>query len=288
MKSSQIAYFGIPGSYTYLAARQYFEGNLQDSSTFLSTQNFKEIFSMLTTTNAKYAVVPIENSLAGSVYDVYDLLWEYKSFAIGEIYVRIEHNLLVLPDHSISKEDRLKKIRKVISHSKAIEQCQNFLGYNKSIEQAVFSDTARAAQHVRDSKDMTLAAIASKESARIYGLQILANNIEDNKFNFTRFLILSSELDSPVAKNKCSLIFSLPHTPQSLTKALNVISDDKINITKIESRPIHGKPFEYVFYVDFEFQESNLEYVESCLSKLEEKTLNLKLLGLYQKAKVSS
>lgn len=284
MARNMVTYFGIPGSYSYIAARQYFgEGTDYDGSS-----NFRGIFESVTKDKVKFGVVPVENTLAGSVYEVFDLLWEFELKALGEVHARIEHSVLAIPQENMSSEALLKEVTKIFSHSKALEQCQKFLELNPHIEPVVFSDTARAAKFVIQSGDCKFAAIASSEAATLYGLRTIATNVEDNPHNFTRFLILGKEPIASQVPNKCSLIFTLPHLPQSLLKALNVMAHDKINIAKVESRPIHGKPFEYVFYVDFEFEEAHLEIAKQCVEMVREKTLNFKLLGFYPRAKIPS
>lgn len=267
----QVAYQGIKGSFSYLAMQEFFVKQVKGKG----KKSFRQIFESLLIKEVDYAIVPVENTLAGSIYEVYDLFWEFPFHVLGEISHKISHNLL-----SNGNEDDLTT---VYSHPKALEQCTGYFEDHPRIEKVAYSDTAGAAQHVADSKDPTLGAIASREAAELYGLKILRTNIEDNPFNYTRFLVLSREVPKESSGNKCSLIFTLPHLPQSLLRALECIADDKLNISKIESRPIHGKPFEYVFYIDIEFSAGDLPLMRSKLDLFRGKANQLKVLGFYTK-----
>jgi prephenate dehydratase len=278
MKIIKVAYHGIRGSFTYLAALNHFQNN----AVLESHARFSDIFQNLDAGIIAFGVIPIENSLAGSVHENYDLLWRYDLKIVGEIYLKISHNLLALPS-SIESVARLKTIKKVFSHPKAIEQCERFFNENPHIEKVLSPDTASAAKLVAESNDITLAAIASTQACSEYGLQTISQHLEDNPSNITRFVVLSREISETSISNKCSIIFTLPHIPQSLFHALEVISDSLINITKIESRPIHGKPFEYAFYVDFEFNQDNKAQVNEVIKKFGKKVLSLKILGFYER-----
>ncbi len=275
---NSVAYQGIEGSFSFLAMQEYFKlkTNQLPASTF-GQSRFKDIFKALESNHVNTAVIPIENSLAGSVYEIYDLLLDFNCFVTGEYYFKVRHCLLGI-------DTEISSLKKVFSHPKAIEQCEIFFDKNSAIEKSVFSDTARAAKFVSESKDPSYAAIASKQAGEIYGLKVIKDNLEDNPHNFTRFLILSNSADSKEPADKCSIIFSLPHTPQSLFMALEQISDPKINISKIQSRPIHGKPFEYAFYIDFDFSNLDFDFVKIQIEKFKEKVNFFKNLGYYKKA----
>jgi prephenate dehydratase len=273
-ENTNVAYQGIEGSFSNLAMLEYFKGQVEGRG----QTNFKSIFTSLNEGASKHAIVPVENSLAGSVYEIYDLLLDFECHVIGEHYYKVNHALLSPPGGSAAK------IERIYSHPKALEQCQNYFSQNPALEKIFYSDTASAAKFVSESKNPKYAAIASKQAAKLYNLELIKENIEDNPHNYTRFLILSAGPSYLPSADKCSLIFTLPHKPQSLFKAIEFLSDQKINICKIESRPIHGKPFEYVFYIDFDFENPNLEFVKSQLKKFQEKVNFYKLLGLYKKA----
>ena len=196
--------------------------------------------------------------------------------------MRIEHHLLGLPGES--REEAFKSLKKVISHQKALEQCLKIFEAYPDLERAIHSDTAGAAKIVREGKDPAIGAIASREAAALYGLQILRENIEDDPFNFTRFVVvargdnlMSAEESSRF--NKCSLLFCLPHVAGSLASFLARISARGLNLTRIESRPIAGRPFEYNFYVDIEGDEGTLE---GEIPALRESTTELRVLGIYR------
>ena len=241
-------------------------------------KSFQDIFKSLSSGKVDYAIVPLENSLAGSIYDIYDLLWEHDCFAIGEHYYKVEHCLLGLANS-------VDKVKRVYSHPKALEQCGKFLDNYTDIEKIALASTADSAKYVAETLDPLLAAIAAKEAAELYNLKVLKFNLEDNPLNYTRFLILSASNKTVSSADKCSVIFTLPHEPQSLLKAMQAIAEKTINITKIESRPIHGKPFEYVFYIDVEYDSMRPELIETSLALFREKTNSYKVLGFYRKGR---
>jgi len=287
MPISKIAYQGIPGSFTYQAAQEYFKDNVE----FIGKNSFREIFSSINSGETEFAVLPIENSLAGSVFESYDLLWENDVNVIGEVFHKVVHNLIALPtgDSSgkkLSAESRINGLLKVYSHPKALEQCSRFFDKNPHIEKVLYSDTASAAKMVSEKSDKTLAAIASYEAAKLYGLEILAEHLEDNPHNITRFLVITKDKVREEGANKGSLIFTLPHIPQSLFRAMQILSQEKINVTKIESRPIHGKPFEYVFYVDFEFTENQVDFAKKMIEEFQKLVPSCRMLGFFKAAKL--
>ncbi len=273
-----ITYQGVPGSYSHITAVKYFGTD----HTFIGTKAFKEIFENLKSGKADKAVVPVENTLAGTVYENYDYLNSYPVYASGEKNLKIEHQLLGIPTND-SLEDRLRKIKKVYSHIKALEQCSHFFDEHPWIDETVYSDTAGAAKMVAEQKDYSIAAIASKTAADLYKLDILKSNIEDDAGNYTRFLVIGPKEENILDANKCSLILTISHIPGSLYMALGTFADNKMNLTKIESRPIHGKPFEYVFYVDLEFKKEDFDHVKKVIeTELPAVTQTLKILGFYK------
>ena len=273
-----IAYQGVPGSFSYITAQEQFGKD----HNFIGTKEFREIFEHLQAGRAERAVIPVENTVAGSIYENYDYLSRYNAHVIGERTLKVEHYLLGIKTND-DKESRLKKITKVYSHIKALEQCESFLQNHHWMEKIVYSDTAGAAQMVSEKKDPANAAIASNLAAEIYHLDILAANIEDNHENFTRFLVISSTPSETVGGNKCSLILTLPHIPGSLYEALGIFAKHSMNLTKLESRPIIGKPFEYNFYIDIEFQAADYERIKEVINtEFKQKTQTLKILGFYQ------
>lgn len=274
-KNKKIVYQGIEGSYSYLAGIKYFGSK----NIFIGVNNFKEIFKNVEERKADFGVVPIENSIAGSVYENFDNLNKFKVKVIGEFYLKIEHNLLGIKA-KLPFNLRIKFIKKIYSHPKALEQCNKFLDKYPYIEKIAYSDTASAAKLVSELNDITIACIASKECAKIYNLEILKENIQDNRNNLTRFLIISSKQINIPHANKASIIFTLPHIPGSLYNALKIFAEFKINLTKIESRTIPEKASEYFFFVDFIFSKDvNLNYV---LKEFKKKVNRIKILGIYE------
>jgi prephenate dehydratase len=272
-----IAYQGIPGSFSHLAAFKHFgEGHI-----WHGTSRFAEIFKAVHDETADLGIIPLENSLAGSVYENYDLLSNNGLHIVAEEYLRVEHNLLGLPDDNALLSDRLRAITTVYSHPKALEQCTAFFEAHPWMQPAAHSDTARAALHVSESSSRSFAAIASCEAASIYGLAVLKRNIEDNPFNVTRFVVISKRQSIPTQANKCSIIFTAAHEPGSLFRTLAVLAEAKVNLTKLESRPIPEHPFEYNFYVDFCFTTGESDKIEKVLLKFKKNTIRLTTLGYY-------
>lgn len=268
--SLRVAFQGEIGAYSEQAARHYFAGGL----CLQPARDFRSLFALLQEGKINAAVVPIENSLAGSVHENYDLLLKHKLPIIGETYLRISHHLLVLPGVSKSA------VRRVISHPQAIEQCRAFLDNWPGVEVAAAYDTAGSAKLVREQGLRDTAAIASIQAAEEYQLEILASEIETNRQNFTRFLILAREASPPEAGGKTSIVFSMKDIPGALFKSLAVFALRDINLLKIESRPLLGKPFDYFFYVDFEGSIRETR-IQKALSHLEETTSFLQILGSY-------
>lgn len=282
----KVVFQGKEGAFSHIAGIKFFG----ERNTFYGVENFEDIFLALKTNKADFGIVPIENSIAGSVYENYDLLIKYKFFIAGELYLKISHNLLGIKTDISPLSKRLKVIKKVFSHYKALEQCNKFFRKHPWMEKVDCGDTAGAALLVSNSQNISYGAIASKFSAKIYDLDILLENIEDNQANYTRFLIIQKE--KPAVNNsrsfqKCSLAFSLRHKPGSLYRTLGIFAQRGINLTKIESRPINGKPFEYLFYLDFEFLKGKdkINLFTEIINELKKETKKIFVLGLYNKGK---
>ena len=277
-----VAYLGIPGAYSHQAAIAFNGGD----ATLLGYQSFAEVFGAVSQGYANVGIVPIENTLAGSIYENYDLIDKHRSTVTGEQYLRIEHSLLVAPElGGVALAEVKKTLVKVYSHPKALEQCNTFLAENPHIEPVAWSDTASAAQFVSETGDPTVAAIASLMAGEVYGLQTAVSNLENNRQNYTRFIAFTRH-DETIEKavqnaNKCSVVLYLPHTSGTLQKALQVLADTACNLTKIESRPLIGKPFEYLFYLDFGFAESSIP-VDQVIKSLEKYSGTCTMLGMYK------
>jgi prephenate dehydratase len=241
---------------------------------------FKDLFQSLKHQHADYGIMAIENLVAGSILPNYNLLRESNNKIIGEIYLRIIQNLVVLPGQTIDQ------ITEVYSHPMAILQCQKFFEEYPHIRLIESVDTALSAKEIAEKKLKNIGAISSSQAAQKYGLEIIAESIETNKVNYTRFLILADkdeqiEYDEEV--NKSSLQFALAHEIGSLAKILSIFSYFNINLTKIHSIPILGKEWEYFFYVDVEF--SDYKMYRHSLESIKPFTSEMAILGEYHKGK---
>lgn len=274
---SIIVHIGKPGSFSHTAARALYGID----HTYMGCKSFKEVFRNVSEGHAELGVVPIENSLAGSIYENYDLFNKYPVHICAEQYLKVEHCLLC-KKKDIADGKRLQEIETVYSHPKALEQCQSFFEKHAWMKPTIALDTATAASQVASSSDMTLAAIGSLESAHLYRLHVLADHVEDDRYNFTRFVYITKQETVDPQANKCSLQLEVRHKPGSLVKLLQVLHEQSLNMTKIESRPIHGRPFEYRFYLDFEFNQGSVVSAKEVIEKMRTSCLHLNVLGMYQ------
>jgi prephenate dehydratase len=257
-----ITYQGVKGSFSYLTALRLFG----ESCEFKGFPTFKEAFEAVENGAANLALLPIENTLAGTIYETLDLLNEGCLKIIGVTNTRIEHSLIGLPDANLSG------IYKVLSHPKALAQCTRFLSEHPHMKAVSHYDTAGSAKDVASGKDPMVAAIAHSIVADIYGLKVLVEGIEDHKENYTRFFLLSKEESKG---KKCSLCFTLEHREGSLAEMLATLARYGVNLTYIVSRPLIGKPFEYMFYVDLETPDPHI------VETIGKKVNSLKVLGHY-------
>ncbi|HJU59734.1 MAG TPA: prephenate dehydratase [Nitrososphaeraceae archaeon] len=268
-KRLRIAFQGERGAYSEMATILKFP-----ESTAIPLKSFHDVFETVINDLNDLAVVPIENSIEGSVNETYDLLLQDQIYISGEIFQRINHCLIVNKDY--------KKIMNVYSHPQALGQCRNYIE-SKKLEPIPMYDTAGAVKFIKENKMIRSAAIASRRAAEIYEMEILEEGIEDKKNNFTRFFVLSKQpLTKPSGKDRTSIIFSLEHKPGSLYNILKEFSQQNLNLTKIESRPTKETPWEYYFYVDFD-GHYNDEKVMLTLNRIKIQTKFFKLLGSYPK-----
>jgi prephenate dehydratase len=268
----KVAFQGELGAYSELATYEIFG----EDTEVLPKETFDEIFEAVASGEADRGVIPIENSLAGSIHENYDLLLKHDLQITAELKLRIAHNLIA------NEGATIESIKKVFSHPQAISQCKSFFADKKWIALVNVYDTAGAAKMVRDSGSTDVAAIASSQAARDYGLNILASGIESNHLNYTRFLALSKEPGIKSDNSKTSIVFSTRNIPGALFKSLSVFALRDIDLYKIESRPVPGSPWEYMFYVDFDGDIRDEKTVKA-LSHLEEIASYLKCLGSYPK-----
>lgn len=268
----KVAFQGERGAYSELAVIQFFP-----NSTPIPARSFQEVIETLLSGLSDYAVVPIENSIEGSVNEVYDLLLQSNLFVIGETYQRIHHCLI-----AIKGTDR-GSLKEVYSHPQALAQCRHYLN-EKKLDPVPVYDTAGAVKMIKLGQNKNAAAIASKRAAEIYGMEILDMGIEDRKNNFTRFFILSRDPThtKPTGNDGTSIIFSVKHAPGSLVNILSEFARREINLTKIESRPTKKTPWEYNFFTDFEGHVLDAR-IRDVLTVIEPKTAFVKILGSYKK-----
>jgi len=264
------AFLGEPGTYSHRACHQFF-GSEVDA---VSKPAFRSIFEAVKTGEANFGVVPLENSLAGSIHANYDLLLEYDLRIIGELTLRIIHHLIAHPG------TRLEDIQRVLSQAQAFQQCGRFLETHGNWELVPVKDTASAVKAISAGRNRGDAAIGSKEAAEIYHMAVIEEGIETDPRNYTRFVIVGTEPLKKGPYGKSSLIFSTDHQPGSLFEVLKVFAENSINLVKLESRPIHGKPWEYMFYADVE-ADAEAETFQPILNRLIKRTDFLKILGSY-------
>lgn len=263
-----VAFQGEPGAYSEQAIFGYFG----DVNTF-PCESFDDVFTAVNAGTCDYGLIPIENSLAGSIHQNYDHLLRNNLFINGEYFLRVRHCLISFP--GVKKEE----ITKVISHTQALGQCANYLK-KLGVKVEPEYDTAGSVKILKSAGIRTTAAIASQRAAEIYGMQILEKGIEDNPENFTRFLSISKNQIQPTTSAKTTIVFTLQHQPGALFKALSVFALRDIDLTKIESRPLAGTPWNYLFYVDI-IGSIEDEKVNRALNHLGEYALMLRVFGSY-------
>ena len=268
----KIAFQGEPGAYSEQAVFDYF-GEVET----VPCESFDVMFESVVSGKSDAALAPIENSLAGSIHQNYDLLLRHDLHIVGEYFLRVQHCLIAMS--GVKKED----IKKAISHPQALGQCAGYLRSHGIKAEQVY-DTAGSVKMLKESGARDVAAIASKRAAELYGMQILEEGIEDNAENYTRFLAVQREATTPEGEAKTSIVFTLKNVPGSLFKAMSVFALRDIDLTKIESRPLAGSPWEYLFYIDF-IGATHEAHVEKALDHLGEYAMMLRVLGSYPRFK---
>ena len=272
----KIAIQGIKGSFHDIASHQYFQG---EELGLITCDTFEEVFRQLREDEEVIALVAIENTIAGSLLHNYELLRESQATIVGEHKLHISHCICCLPD------DDWASIQEVHSHPVALMQCRGFLANHPTMKAVECEDTAGSAKFIAENNCKGWAAICSASAAEMYGLKVLENHIEDNKHNFTRFLVVcnpqKADFLRPLEKtDKSSLVFALPHEEGSLSQVLSILSFYKINLTKIQSLPVIGHEWEYLFYVDVTYD--NLTRYRQSIDAIAPLTRELKILGEYE------
>ncbi len=271
----KIAIQGVPGSFHDIAAHKFFPN---EEIELICCDTFEEIFEHIQEDSSIIGLIAIENTIAGSLLHNYELLRDSGTTIVGEHKLRIKHNCVCLP------EDDWDTLTEIHSHPVALAQCHNFLKRHPQLKVVEADDTAKSAEIIQANQLKGHAAICSKYAAELYGMKVLEEGIETNKHNFTRFLVVSDtwradDLRNRSQSNKATIVFSLPHNEGSLSQVLSIFSCYKINLTKIQSLPIIGREWEYLFYVDVIFTDY-LRFRQS-IDAVSPLTRELKILGEY-------
>jgi arogenate/prephenate dehydratase len=268
-----IAFQGEPGAYSEAAALKYSPG-----TSVLPCPSFEEVFAAVAEGRATHGILPMENSIGGSIHRNYDLLVEHLLPIVGEVELRVDHCLLARPGTAI--ED----VRVVYSHPQALAQVEKALSQMRGVEVVAVYDTAGAAKMVRDGERHDAAAVASRRAAEVFGLAVLRESMQDFADNITRFCVIAKEAADIPGANKTSIVFALHSKPGALFKALAGFALRDINLTKLESRPLRGRPWEYAFYVDVEVPHTH-PGCQRALADLGEFSHWVRVLGSYAASK---
>lgn len=270
ISAPRVVYQGVPGAYSEQAALDFF-GPAVDTT---GLEQFEDCFLALRDGRADYAVLPLENSSTGAIRQIYDLLTQYECYMVGETTVKVEHCLMALPGAT------LDTITHVYSHEQGLFQCEHYLNAHPNWKQVPQADTAGSAQMVADSGDLTKAAVCSARAAELYGLTILARGINHNAHNTTRFVVASPRLELRPGADKVSTLFVLPHEAGSLHEILTMFSLHGLNLMKLESRPLPGRSWEYMFFLEFTGRPGD-PAVGDALHELAQTTGEFRVLGWF-------
>lgn len=267
---ANVVFQGVEGAYSHAAVLQFFG----EKAKAFNVKTFDDAMKAICAGTADFAVLPIENSSAGSVSDVYDLLVKYDNYIVGETYVKVDHVLLGLPGAELSD------IRMVYSHPQGLMQCSTYLDEHKDWTKYSTSNTALSAKRVQEEKDKSHAAIASEMAGKLYGLRILDRNVMNSKGNTTRFIVVASRKMYEANSNKISICFETKHENAALYNMLSHLTYNGLNMLKLESRPILGRPWEFRFFVDFEGNLGDAG-VKNALRGILEEANYFRILGNY-------
>ncbi|HEX4351754.1 MAG TPA: prephenate dehydratase [Polyangiales bacterium] len=270
-----MGYQGTDGAYSQIAAEHHWQAR-RDELTCRGYDSFADLLQAVIAEEIDYAMQPIENTTAGSINEAYDLLAHMDLHLVGEEVLKVEHCLLALLGTEISQ------LRRVYSHPQALLQCSEFLASLPDCQVLAFTDTAMAVKKVRDERDPVQAAVGSERAGALYGLSALAHDIANQRNNFTRFVAVAKVQASYPVTTPCktSLIFTTKHERGALVRCLNILADHDLSLTKLESRPRPNKPWEYIFYVDFEGNVADPK-IAAAVEQVRDQTLSLKMLGSY-------
>jgi prephenate dehydratase len=267
----KIAFQGERGAYSEAAALEYFGNSIEP----IPYPTFDEVFEQVENGAVERGIVPVENSLGGSIHRNYDLFMRHQLHLIGEKIFRVRHCLIGLPGAQISN------LTLIMSHPQALAQCEHYIT-RLGIQREVVYDTAGAVKMLKESGQRDHAAIASRRAAEFYEMQIIEEGVEDDEANYTRFVVLAREPIVPQSPAKTSIVFTLKNQPGALFKALSVFALRDLDLTKIESRPLAGTPWDYLFYLDFIGSVTD-ESAQRALDHLNEYATTLRVLGSYQR-----
>lgn len=265
---------GSHGTFSEIAAVRYFAGTEAER---IGYPNFPAIMKDLDSHQLDYAVLPVENTTTGIISRTYDLFQYHDIHAVGEVLVPIKENLIVIPG------TKLEDIRHVYSHPEALSQCQRFFAEHPACHPVTYQDTSKSVEFVRNSGDKSNAALASYLAAEYYGMSSLLENVNDSTLNMTRFLVVTWRHESHPEADKTSLMLVLKHEPGSLYRALAELADAHIDMVKLESRPLPGRIFEYMFYVDIIGNEQD-PHIHAALEALAAHCVTLRSFGSYKAA----
>ncbi|MGN0135151.1 prephenate dehydratase domain-containing protein [Anaerotignum sp.] len=268
-RKAVVACQGVEGSYAARACDRLF--TLPSKMYF---NNFESVFNAVESGLCRYGVLPIENSSAGSVTEVYDLMVRHKFYIVKSLKLHVSHALLAKP--GVKVED----IKEVISHTQALQQCSNFLKANPDVKVTIFENTATAAKFVAESDRRDIAALSSPDCAKLYGLNVLKNGVQNNENNYTRFICIAKDMEIYAGSNRISLMLSVDHRPGSLHELIGKFACRGINLCKLESRPIPGKDFEFRFYFDLDGSVFSPE-MRTVLKDIEQAAESMSFLGCY-------
>lgn len=265
-----IGFQGVEGSFSHQALIEYFG---EEKS--LAFEKFQDVFEAIKNNKINYGVLPIENSSTGGIAEVYDLLYKYGFYIVGEKCIKVDHNLIGI------KGSTIDDIEEVYSHEQGFLQCKEYLDDYEKWTLIPYFNTAKSAKFIHDKGIKSKGCIASRKAAELYGLDILKPHINYNKNNTTRFIIISKTKEVTKNCDKISIVLSLPHKTGSLYKALRYFEENNCNMLKIESRPMVGKSWEYIFYIDFH-GNLNEENSVKLINDIEKESLYFKFLGNYK------